>query len=224
MKNDRIEKLSIDLVKNEPIIPGIENQLSINDKELWNLFRKGDEGAFIEIYKCYSNILFNFGSQICDDKELVKDCLQDFFLYIRDKRSKLSETDSIKLYLIKSFRRKIIDYVKKWNNENKKLNINFIEFPIELSHESIFIQRQLENENLKKLEKALVNLDVKEREAIYHFYYENLSYTQIAEILEFSHVSSARRLIYRALTHLRKLIGLFLILIFGSLTSYFFNT
>lgn len=214
MKNDQIEKPSIDLVKPDSIIYGIEKHLFIDDKGLWNQFRKGDEGAFIEIYKSYSNILFNFGCQYCDDRELVKDCLQVFFIYIREKRSKLSETDSIKLYLFKSFRRKIIDYLKKRNNETKKYISTFIEFPIELSHESVYIQRQLENEKFNKLEKALVNLDLKEREAIYHFYYENLSYTQIAEIFEFSHVSSARRLIYRALTHLRNLISLFLVLIF----------
>lgn len=221
MKYDRIEKPSIDIVRPEPIIHGVENQPLKTDKDLWNQFRKGDEGAFIEIYKSYTNILFNFGCQICDDREIVKDCLQDFFIYIREKRSKLSETDSIKLYLIKSFRRKIIDYLKKRNNETKKHISTFIEFPIELSHESVYIQRQLENQKLNKLEKALVNLDVKEREAIYHFYYENLSYTQIAEIFEFSHVSSARRLIYRALAHLRQLIALLVVLICDSLIFFF---
>jgi DNA-directed RNA polymerase specialized sigma24 family protein len=55
-------------------------------------------------------------------------------------------------------------------------------------------------------------LDVKEREAIYYFYYEKLTYEQIAIILEFTHVSSARRLIYRALGKLRKYI---LLLILG---------
>jgi RNA polymerase sigma-70 factor (ECF subfamily) len=75
---------------------------------------------------------------------------------------------------------------------------------VELSSESIYINRQIKAEQLEKLNKALKGLNNKEREAIYYFYYEGLSYEQIAEIFNFSHVSSARRLMYRGLNHLRK--------------------
>ncbi|WP_114750438.1 RNA polymerase sigma factor [Pleomorphovibrio marinus] len=177
----------------------------LNDSELWTLFKSGDEGAFISIYKNYSNLLFNFGCQFTQDRDLIKDCLQDFFIYLRTKRSNLGDTNSIKLYLLKSFRRKVIDYTKKQSKEKDRLKQpGFFEFPIQFSHETVFINRQFESQQLFKLENALQKLEIKEREAIYHFYYDNLSYEQIAELLEFSRVSSARRLIYRALSNLRK--------------------
>jgi RNA polymerase sigma-70 factor (ECF subfamily) len=75
-----------------------------------------------------------------------------------------------------------------------------------LSSETIYINRQIEDDQIRKLNNALKNLASKEREAIYHFYYEGLSYEQIAKIFGFSHVSSARRLISRGLSQLRKLI------------------
>lgn len=177
----------------------------LSDKLLWEAFKKGDESAFINIYKGYANILYNYGCQFSPDREIVKDCLQDFFLYLRKNRSGFGETDSIKMYLFKAFRRRIVDYLKKCSRECHLIEtFAFSQFPVELSSESIYISRQLEAEQLEKLNKALKALDSKEREAIYYFYYEGLSYVQIAEIFNFSHVSSARRLMYRGLSHLRK--------------------
>ncbi len=176
-----------------------------SDKLLWDDFTKGDESAFIRIYKDYANSLFSYGCQFSTDRELVKDCLQDFFIYLRKNRAGFGPTDSIKMYLFKAFRRRIIDYLKKANRERQyQESFAFSQFPVELSSESIYIHRQIEAIQLDKLNKALEALDAKEREAIYYFYYEGLSYAQIAEIFNFSHVSSARRLMYRGLSHLRK--------------------
>ena len=114
---------------------------------------------------------------------------------------------------MKAFKRRVIDYLNKHQKQNKKQEeFLLFQFPIEMSSEDIYIKNQLEEEEIITLKKALESLDVKEREAIYYFYYEKLTYEQIAIILEFSHVSSARRLIYRALGKLRKYI---LLLILG---------
>ena len=182
-------------------------------KKVALIFKGGDEAAFIIIYQDYCNLLFNYGCQFCQDEELIKDCLQDFFVYLREKRKNLGDTTSIKLYLMKAFKRRVIDYLNKHQKQNKKqAEFLLFQFPIEMSSEDIYIKNQLEEEEIITLKKALESLDVKEREAIYYFYYEKLTYEQIAIILEFSHVSSARRLIYRALGKLRKYI---LLLILG---------
>ncbi|WPP49181.1 RNA polymerase sigma factor [Catalinimonas niigatensis] len=178
---------------------------TFSDWSLWEAFKKGDESAFITIYKENANILYTYGCQFSPDNELVKDCLQDFFIYLRKNREGFGETDSIKMYLFKAFRRRVIDYHKKYSRESQwNESFAFTQFPVELSSESIYINRQIESEQLEKLNKALKGLNSKEREAIYYFYYEGLSYLQIAEILNFTHVSSARRLMYRGLSHLRK--------------------
>lgn len=176
----------------------------VSDEDVWKAFKEGDEGAFIYLYRNYANLLFNFGVKFSKDRELVEDCLQDFFLYLRTNRHRLSNTDSIKLYLLKSFRRRVIEYVTKLENQMKN-NRGLLEFELnlELSDETKFINKQIHEEHLTKLKAALDRLDNKEREAIYYFYYEGLGYAEIAEILEMTHVSSARRIIYRALSHLK---------------------
>ena len=176
----------------------------LSDEVLWEAFKQGDELAFISIYKNYSELLYNYGCKYSTDKELVRDCLQDFFLYLRKNRSGFGETNSIKFYLCKSFKRRVIGYLKKNNNEFS-LNEPFAlsQCLTELSIESIYINKQVKADQLEKLSKALTALENKEREAIYYFYYKGLSYEQIAERFNFSHVSSARRVMYRGLRQLR---------------------
>lgn len=175
------------------------------DKDLWEYFKQGDESAFISIYKTYANPLFHFGCQFCADREAVKDCLQDFFIYLRKNRAGFGTTDSIRFYLLKSFKRKMLEAIKKQSKiSEQKLRFTMEQFPVELSTEAKFIQQQLEVDLLADLNRALESLDNKEREAIYYFFYQGLSYEQVAAIFEFSHISSARRLIYRALSNLRK--------------------
>ncbi len=175
------------------------------DSFLWEEFKLGDELAFINIYKKYANMLINYGCQFTKDRELVKDCLQDFFIYLRKSRKGLGRTNSIKMYLFKAFRRRVIDYLKKDTKTNRQSEaFSLVAFPVELCSESIYINRQIEVEQLNRLNKGLRCLNEKEREAIYCFYYECLSYEEIATILGYTHTHSARRLIYRALSKLRK--------------------
>jgi RNA polymerase sigma factor (sigma-70 family) len=183
------------------------------DAELWSAFKQGDEAAFVEIYKTYVNTLYNYGVKFCSDKELVKDCLQDFFIYLRKNRETLGDTSSIKFYLFKAFRRRVIDYIRTKESEQKKNQLAAVfQLQIEVSHEVKFIDRQLQEQQLLKLNKAIEALSEKEREAIFYYFYEGLSYKDIAEILNFTHIASARRLIYRSLESIKEMIKTVLLL------------
>jgi RNA polymerase sigma factor (sigma-70 family) len=207
------------ITNNSANTPKSAQQIAVEqDLQVWDHFKSGDEEAFVILYKKYANLLYNYGCQFTDDKELVKDCLQDFFVYLREKRSRLGNTSSVKLYLLKAFKRRVVNYLNKGDKEKEKMNANpYFEFPIEHSFEAIYILQQTENRNAENLKKGLEHLETKEREAVYYFYYQNLSYEQIAELLEFSHVSSARRLIYRALGKLRTYFTSFILLLVGFL-------
>ena len=176
----------------------------MTDKVLWNAFKKGDEAAFERIYKNYSTLLFDYGCRYSSDREMVRDCLQDFFLYLKKNRSGFSDTTSIKLYLLKAFKRRILEYLKR----NKyaftlKEPSEYSHLNVESSIEAVYISKQINAEQLEKLQKALGALDSKERKAIYYFYFRGLSYEQIAEMFNFAHVSSARRVMYRSLRQMR---------------------
>jgi len=188
--------------KEEPQAKAAEK---ISDAELWDTFKQGDEAAFVDIYKTYVNILYNYGVKFCGDGELVKDCLQDFFIYLRKNRETLGHTTSIKFYLFKSFRRRVVDYIQARKSELEKNQlVSGFQLQIEVSHEVKFIDSQLQEQQLLKLTNAIDALTEKEREAVFYYFYEGLSYQDIAEIMNFSHIASARRLIYRALSNIKE--------------------
>lgn len=175
----------------------------VDDLNTWRLFKNGDEAAFIYIYKTYFEKLFQLGYQITNDKDLIKDCIQDLFIELREKRKRLSDTDSIRLYLFKAFRRKVIRHQQRQMKlYNKNISLEAA-FPICLSIEEKIINRQMNEHQLARLNKAIQSLTAQQREIIYHFYYENLSYKEIADLMGFIHIKSARNLLYKVLDKLR---------------------
>lgn len=178
-----------------------------SDYEIWNAFDQGDEMAFNYIYRAYVKDLFQFGSQYSRDSWLVKDSIQNLFIYLRKKRGSLGKINNIKGYLFKSIQREIIRNIKK-NASEETLEDNILEnhFLIEVSPEVSIIRREVETELKAKIQQALNQLTTKQRKVILLFYVEELSYKEIAGIMNFSEVKTARKIIYRALANLKGLI------------------
>jgi len=178
-----------------------------SDFEVWNSFDKGDEIAFNYIYRSYTPILYRFGLQITRNEDLVKDSIQNIFIDLRRKRGSLSEVVSIKSYLIKILQRELFRSIKK-ENSHAFQNIELPEnaFLIEVSYETKVIQIESENEISTQLKQALNQLTAKQRQALILLYEEGMSYKEIAEILEFNQVKTARKLVYRAIESLKQIL------------------
>lgn len=50
-----------------------------DDLFLWQRLIKGDRKAMEELYEKYYSLLMNYGLRCCDDREQVKDAIQDLF-------------------------------------------------------------------------------------------------------------------------------------------------
>ena len=172
---------------------------------VWALFCNGSESAFVEIYNQYFQMLYSLGKQYTGDSSLLKDCLQDVFIVIRKNRNKLHKVVSVKAYLLKCYRNRIIAEQKE---RSKRMLVDFsknaLEFQTVPSHESILINRQFSREQIRRLQRSMDKLTGRQREAIYHFYYNSLSYSQIKDVMGFGSTRAARNLIYRSLTELKK--------------------
>lgn len=173
------------------------------DMEIWRMFKKGHEGAFRFIYNTYLKDLFRYGCHFSNDREMIKDCIHDLFVEIRQGKN-ISDTDSIKFYLLKAFRWKL------WHMINSKQKQSLFtaksasfQVDIEAPYETKLINAQYDKEALLKLNKALKNLSDRQKEALYYFYNQDLSYQQVAEIMKLSNIKSARNLIYKALDSLK---------------------
>lgn len=163
--------------------PAIDVKVDISDLELWQQFKEGNETAFSRIYSDNAQRLYSYGLKLVDDRDLVKDCIQDLFVEIWDTKHRLSPVRSIKAYLYRSIRRKLI---RQASNKREK----FVEaFELETVQESVpsieirLIEKQRFDDEHKLVVKALDKLNGKQREIIHLKYYGDLDYDEISEIM-----------------------------------------
>ncbi len=174
------------------------------DKEVWLMFKDGHEGAFTWLYENYFDPLYNFGLKGGFSVEAVEDCLQDLFVELRQRRARLGEVLNVKAYLFKCFRRKLLRDARK----SRVLELvggqrSGISFEPVIEQEEHFVDARLSALQQQHLQKALATLPVRQREAIYHFFYEGFSYTELAEVMELGSAKTARNLVYKSLASLR---------------------
>lgn len=198
----------------------IEDQQIKPDSDLWNEFISGSDEAFHLIYNTHIQSLNKFGLHFTTDEYLVQDCIQDLFIDLHKYRSKLMKTNNIKLYLFVSLKRKIIrakgkeeKYVKITNE-----NISFI-YPLTNDDDT---ENEVQGKRVELLEKAMNELNNRQREAVYLRYVSELTYEELAEVLQVNY-QSARNLIYRSMEKLRESCrknSLFLMFIFLSRKTF----
>lgn len=170
-----------------------------DDRSLWNAFQKGDRLAFEFIYQSHIQHLISYGYKISGDKHIIQDCIQDLFMELWDSRENLAEVISVKYYLFKSLRYKIVRYLKQHHTEDLEL----VEYRMDDDH---FERRLFEEETgirqSQKLHAALARLPKRQKEAIHLRYFEEMTNEEVADLMGVNY-QSACKFIYTALKSLR---------------------
>jgi RNA polymerase sigma factor (sigma-70 family) len=176
------------------------------DRKYWEQMRLGDKNALFGLYNNLYFHLIRFGLKINPDDELVKDCVNQVFLNLWDKRSRLNPVENVKSYLMTSLRRCMLDqlaYVDRTNLAVNKMGDG--EAKNELSYEEIMIGLQQDEEIKNKLKVAIAQLTPRQFELIQLKFFEGLSYEQIADRTSQT-VKTAYNTVYDAIKMLRKIL------------------
>jgi RNA polymerase sigma factor (sigma-70 family) len=176
----------------------------MDDSLLWKAFRGGDEKALMIIFDRFVQPMYNYGYKIVGESELVKDSVQELLIEIWQNRARLGETDSIKFYLFKSLRRKLIRIkAKSGNRLLKSLSFDYSNEVVP-SHEFVLVAEQLSLERKAQVMSMLDKLTKREREAIFLRYFEELTCDQIGQVMELNK-QTVYNLLHHALEHLKKI-------------------
>ncbi len=170
---------------------------------LWSRMKESDAAAFSQLYSIFIKDLFSYASRITKNKELIEDSVQDLFVELWKSRDSLPQVRSVKFYLYKRIKRKIIR--KLIESRKLPLNRNILEdynFEITFSHETELIDKQISREKQERLLKSLNKLTRRQKEAITLRFFDGLRNTEIAALLAMS-PKSVRNLIYRAMIVLK---------------------
>jgi RNA polymerase sigma factor (sigma-70 family) len=189
--------------RNQPTDNGIRMVMLPDDHLLWDELMQGSRDAFEKIYQLHYSGLYSYGRKFSADTFLVRDSIQDVFVELWNYREKLSKISSIKFYLYRCLRNKILSSLKK----NKKWALSCevtddYDFEIVFSAEHSLIMEQGLAEQKERIEKGLRLLTKRQKEIIYLKFYSRLSYEEIAAVMDLN-VESAYKLLSNTLRALR---------------------
>ena len=137
------------------------------------------DDALFSIMTLYYNDLFRYGIRFTADVENTKDIVNQFFLHAWERREKFVAAENIKAYLLVSFKRFLINHLRK--SFPFKSVADYPEEPMEHSYEDYIICFE-ENEALKKaLYESIQLLPGRQKELLMLRFYDNMSYEEIAE-------------------------------------------
>jgi len=172
-----------------------------DDQDLWLSFRNGNHSAYTLLLRKHANLLFSYGCKFSKDEDFIKDCIQDVFFELWNRREKISQAANVRAYLFKSLRLRIFREQSKWKN-SESFEDTFL-FEDEFNIESHLIQEQTSKEISSKLQNILTSLTDRQKEILYLHFFEDMDHAGIARIMGLNR-QSVYNLLYRSITTLRK--------------------
>ncbi|OQP44112.1 hypothetical protein A4D02_10590 [Niastella koreensis] len=178
--------------------------MDFTSEELWIQFLPGDHLALDAIVKRHYNLLYQYGCKFTRDAALVKDCIQDLFLYLWHKRNAINETASVEHYLMKALRRRLGKALTKSGSTE---GLSFIEFKdANATPDDQLIQQEQRAALADRIRKCILQLSKRQQEIIYLRFYLNASAAEIADIMQLNR-QSVYNLLNDALNKLRRHTG-----------------
>ena len=169
---------------------------------LCEALRIGNTKAFKFLYDALFDELYRYGLKIARGREdLAKDCVQEIFVNVWNKRESLQVETSFKFYLFKSLRRDI----------QRKLKVNrFVDaapeglfyFESVPSVETQMINAQFKSESSSRVMAEINKLPARQKEIVFLRYFEGFSAQEVSAIMDLK-VNSAYVLLSKALNTLK---------------------
>jgi RNA polymerase sigma factor (sigma-70 family) len=167
-------------------------------------FKCGEDDELSKLYHRYVHELYSYGLKIHSDDQMVKDCIQEVFIHLIDKRKDSAISDITPVYLFKSLRNKLLEELRSKSRRTEIVkSITFNVNTHEMSAEQLTVLSEEEEYRTRIIEEALNTLSPYQKEAIFLKYSQGFEYEEMAELLEID-VASARTLIYRSLKRVKE--------------------
>ena len=164
--------------------------MSEQEKELWAAFQNGSKEAFEEILRIFYRPMFDYGFRFQKDHDQLSDDIHDLFLSLWDRRAFLTPTANLKLYLFSALRNQIWR-TKKRVSLTQELPDEDEESPFEETEhaETRIIHSEITDQQLSRIDFVMQKLTKRQQEILHLRFFENLSNSQIAQVLDISEAS-----------------------------------
>ncbi len=172
-------------------------------KRLWREYRAGDIDALATIMEQYYPDLFNWGMRLHSEREFVKDCIQEIFLSLWKVQETIAPVENVRSYLLVVLKSRVLRELSKKENKLCDSLTEDYTVSVEFSADLRLIEEEHEVYQLRKLEQVMNQLPPRQKELIYLRFHQNLSFEQIAEVMQLGR-QSVYNLLQKSLGSLRR--------------------
>ena len=176
----------------------------MTDEELLTEASRGDEAAFLELYRRHRDAVFRFAYRVLGSVETAEDVAHDCFLSLIQQPHRFDPArGSLRTYLFGAARNLALKHFRRMGRD-----VAVDELPDE-SFESLLIEAKqplhqlLDEEASSLVQRAVALLPPLQREALVLFEYEELSLVEIARVVS-ADVGTVKARLYRARQSLKR--------------------
>lgn len=186
----------------------------VDDKELMSSLAKDDQTALKQIIKSNKNNMYKVALGVLQNKQLAEDVVQETFVKLWEVRKDFDLTAKLSTWLYRvtinkaislQRRNKFFTFFSHLNNNETSLEDKKVSFEQQIIDNNNSLKTEnIENKQIQKsLKQAIDSLPKNQRMAFVLAKYQDLSYKEIAEIMDIT-VSSVESLLFRAKQNLQK--------------------
>lgn len=168
----------------------------LDSQLLWRQMQEGNREAFAALFKAYYSELKAYGMKLSGSHEFAQEAIQLLFLKIWESKHRIGAAKNPKSYLLRAYRTTILDLL----SENKRRSTQLTDLSFQFNQQELPALADPSNSPLLQLVNQLSD---KQREIIFLKFYNNLSYKEIAEVLEINY-QTVRNYIAKSMIILRK--------------------
>ena len=173
------------------------------EQDLLQRLQNGEEPALGALMQMFYKEVYNYAFKFCCDEQLCKDCIQEVFISLWQRRDTATDISAPKFYLLRAVKNKVLKALQKNGKTTLFDSIDAYDFKVEFSIEQNIIERQISGETADRIHRLLIQLPARQKEIIYLKFYHQLDHDQIAALMNISR-QSVYNLLYESLQKLRK--------------------
>lgn len=171
------------------------------DSACWHRLLRGDVTALEDLMEAHSRLLFRYGRKFSTDADLVKDCIQDLYLDLWERRDHLRPDVRVKPYLMVALRRRIHRQAQRQASLDGTPEPDLLPL-VDFSVEEKYIEDEATLTRAQALHALLKSLPTRQKEAVYLRFFEDLDREEIAQTMGVA-PQSVSNLLQEALRKLR---------------------
>ncbi len=152
----------------------------LTDEQIVEAILKGDKELYREVIRRYEKKLSHYLLKFVSDRDDIEDILQVIFIKVYKNLYGFDLGKKFSSWIYRIAHNEAVNHLKK--KKSSRISLDDVEY--KLIDEKADIRGQADQMFLKEdMEKVLNEMNVKYREPLVLFYFENMSYDEISDIL-----------------------------------------